>query len=132
MQDLIAGNVQMAFDTLAALQPHLKSGALRPLAIAGLERSAALPGVPVLAEDLEGFDASPLSYVSVRSGTPAAVVERVNREVNAVLSTPEVRARLAELGIAVSPCTPEDIARQVATERDKWRKVIEASGAKLE
>jgi tripartite-type tricarboxylate transporter receptor subunit TctC len=132
MTDLIAGNVQMAFDTLAALQPHLKSGALKPLGIAGPETTPALPGVPTLADDLPGFDASPLAYVSVRSGTPAAIVERINRDVNAVLAMPAVRARVAELGIAVSPSSPDDIARQVASEREKWRKVIEASGAKLE
>lgn len=132
MQDLIAGNVQMTFDTLAALQPHLRSGALRALAIAGLERSPSLPGVPALAEDVAGFDASPLSYVSVRAGTPPAIVARLNREVNAVLSIPELRARLADLGIAVAPGTAEDIARQVASEREKWKKVIDASGARLE
>ena len=131
-QDLIAGNVQMTFDTLAALQPHLKSGALRALAIAGLERSPSLPGVPALAEDVEGFDASPLAYVSVRAGTPEAIVDRLNREVNAVLSIPELRARLSDLGIAVSSGTAQDIARQVASEREKWKKVIDASGAKLE
>ena len=130
--DLIAGNVQMTFDTLAALQPHLKSGALRPLAIAGLERSPSLPGVPALAEDVEGFDASPLSYISVRTGTSAAIVDRLNREVNAVLSMPELRARFSDLGIAVFPGTAQDIARQVVSEREKWKRVIEASGAKLE
>lgn len=105
---------------------------MRALAVAGLERSPTLPGVPALAEDVTGFDASPLSYVSVRTGTSPTIVDRLNREVNAVLSIPELRARLSDLGIAVSPGTAQDIARQVASEREKWKKVIEASGAKLE
>ena len=100
--------------------------------MAGQDQCTHLDSVPALAEEVEGFDASPLSYVSVRTGTSPAIVDRLNREVNAVLAILELRARLSDLGIAVSPGTAQDIARQVASEREKWKKVIEASGAKLE
>ena len=132
MQDLLGGSVQMTIDTLAALSPHIKSGGVRPLAVAALERSPNLPDVPTLAESLPSFDASTLGYISVRGGTPAAIVERINREANAVLAMPAVRARMLELGVSPSPGTPDDIARQIVSEREKWKKVIETSGAKAE
>ena len=84
IQDLIAGNVQMTIDSMAALLPFIKSGQLRPLAVAYIERSPNLPDVPTLAETYPGFDASPMNYVTVRGGTPPAIVDRLNRDVNAV------------------------------------------------
>jgi len=132
LQDLLGGRVQMTIDTLAALLPHIRSGAVRPIAVAALERAPSLPELPTLAETLEGFDASSLSYLSVRAGTPAPIVERLNREVNAVLAQPAVRARLLELGILPGPGTQAAIARQVESERRKWKKVIDAAGLKAE
>ncbi|HSV82194.1 MAG TPA: tripartite tricarboxylate transporter substrate-binding protein [Ramlibacter sp.] len=132
VKDLLGGRVQMTIDTLAALLPHIRSGAVRPIAIAALERAPSLPDLPTLAETLEGFDASSLSYLSVRAGTPAPIVERLNREVNAVLALPAVRARLLELGILPGPGSQAAIARQVESERHKWKKVIDAAGLKAE
>ena len=132
LQDLIAGNVQMSIDTMAALLPHIRSGSLRALAVATPERSPNLPEIPTLAETLAGFDASPMNYLSVRAGTPRDVIERINREVNAVLATPLIRERLLGMGVAVTPSTPDEIARQVRSEQVKWKKVIELSGAKAE
>ena len=130
--DLIAGNVQMSIDSMAALLPHIKSGALRALAVAYPERASALPDVPTLAETYPGFDASPMNYLSVRGGTPAPIVERLNREVNAVLAMPAVKQRLQDMGVLVSPSTPDEIARHVESERQKYKRVIEISGAKAE
>jgi tripartite-type tricarboxylate transporter receptor subunit TctC len=73
-----------------------------------------------------------MNYLSVRGGTPPAFVERLNREVNAVLTTPAIRQRLLDMGVLVSTSTPDEIARQVDTERQKWKRIIEASGAKAE
>ncbi len=78
LQDLIAGNVQMTIDSMAALLPHIKSGALRALAVTTLERSSNLPEVPTLAETFSGFDASPMNYLSVRGGTPREIIDRIN------------------------------------------------------
>ena len=132
LQDLIAGNVQMTIDSAAALLPHIKSGALRALAVTSLERAPILPDVPTLAEVFAGFDASPMNYLSVRGGTPPALIEQINREINAVLAMPAVRVRMLEMGVVPSPSTPDELARQIQDERAKWKRVIEASGAKAE
>jgi tripartite-type tricarboxylate transporter receptor subunit TctC len=132
LQDLIAGNVQMTIDSMAALLPAIKAGQLRALAVTTLERSPNLPDVPTLADTLAGFDASPMNYLSVRGGTPREIVERINREVNAVLAMPAVRERLLAIGVVPTPSTPDEIAAQVRSEQAKWKKVIEVSGAKAE
>jgi tripartite-type tricarboxylate transporter receptor subunit TctC len=132
MQDLVAGNVQLSLDSVAAFMPMIKSGQLRAVAVGYGQRSSSLPDVPALAEFYPGFDAAPMNYLSVRGGTPPAFVERLNREVNAVLTTPAIRQRLLDMGVLVSTSTPDEIARQVDTERQKWKRIIEASGAKAE
>ncbi len=132
LKDLLAGNVQMTIDSMAALLPSIKAGSLRPLAVTTLERSPNLPDVPTLADTLQGFDASPMNYLSVRGGTPKDIIDRINREVNAVLVMPNVKERLLAVGVVVSPSTPEEIAAQVRAEQVKWKRVIEVSGAKAE
>ncbi len=130
--DLVAGNVQWSLDSLAAFMPLIKSGQLRALAVGYSQRSPLLPDVPALAEIYPGFDAAPMNYLAVRGGTPPEIVERLNREVNAVLSAPAMRQRMLDMGVLVSTSTPEEIARQVASEREKWKRIIEASGARAE
>lgn len=132
LKDLIAGNVQMTIDSMAALLPSIKAGTLRPLAVTTLERSPNLPDVPTLADTLQGFDASPMNYLSVRGGTPRELIDRINREVNAVLAQPAVKERLLGVGVVTSPSTPDEIAAQVRAEQVKWKRVIELSGAKAE
>ena len=132
IQDLIAGNVQMSIDSMAAFLPHIKSGKLRALAVAYPQRAASLPDVPTIAETYPGFDASPMNYLSVRGGTPQPVVDRLNAEVNAVLALPAIKQRLLEMGVIATPSTPAEIARQVESERAKWKKVIETAGVKAE
>jgi tripartite-type tricarboxylate transporter receptor subunit TctC len=132
MADLVGGSVQMTIDSMAATLPHIKAGKLRALAIAQLERSPVLPEVPTLAETYPGFDGSPMNYLAVRGGTPRAIVDRLNQEVNAVLALPAIKQRLLDMGVTTPLSTPEEIARQVDSEREKWRKVIEAAGVKVE
>ncbi|MBI3374873.1 MAG: tripartite tricarboxylate transporter substrate binding protein [Betaproteobacteria bacterium] len=132
LQDLLAGNVQMAIDSIPVYQPYIKSGVLRVLAVSTLQRSPVLPGVPAIAETLPGFDAAPMNYLAARAGTPRAVIERINREVNAVLTMPEVHERLTGLGIIPQGSTPESLDAEIMRESAKWKKVIESSGAKAE
>lgn len=132
IQDLVAGNVHLSLDSLAAFTPLIKSGQLRAIAVGYKERASSLPDVPTLAESFPGFDASPMNYLAVRGGTPADIVDRLNREVNAVLAQPALRQRLQDMGVLVSPSTPQEIAQQVNAEREKWRRIIEASGTRLE
>ena len=131
LQDLVAGNVDCSLDSAAAFTPMIRSGQLRAIAVGYGQRSPSLPDVPALAETFPGFDASPMNYLCVRGGTPRDIVERLNREVNLVLERPQTRQKLLEMGVLVSPSTPEEIARQVDAERIKWKSIIEASGAKV-
>jgi len=105
---------------------------LRALAVAYPERASALPDVPTIAETYPGFDASPMNYLSVRGGTSKPIVDRLNAEVNAVLAMPAIKQKLLDMGVIATSSTPDEIAKQVESERVKWKKVIETSGAKAE
>ena len=122
----------MAIDSIPVFLPHIKSGALRALAVTSPERSPVLPDVPPIADLFAGFDASPMNYGAVRAGTPRPIVERLNKEINAVLAMPEVRERLLAMGVTPTGSTPEALDAQIKRESAKWRKVIEISGAKAE
>ena len=132
LQDLQAGNVQMAVDSLATLQPFIKSGRLVALGIFNTQRNPLLPDAPPIADSLPGYQASTINYFTVRSGTSKAIVERLNRDIAVVLGQPEVRNRM--LGMAVTPVieTPEVLAARITREQEKWRRVIQQSGAKVD
>jgi tripartite-type tricarboxylate transporter receptor subunit TctC len=132
LQDLLAGNVQMAIDSLPVYLPHIKSGALRVLAISTPQRSPVLPDVPPIADTLRGFDAAPMNYIAARAGTPQPIIDRLNKEINAVLQMPDVRERLLGLGINPAGSTPVELDAEIKRESTKWKKVIEISGAKAE
>lgn len=132
LQDLLAGNVSMAIDSVAVFLPHIESGGLRALAVSTRERVPSLPDAPPIADELPGFEGSPVNYISVRSGTPKEIVTRLNREINAVLESPEVRKYLLSNGVVPKGGTPEEMAALVQSESAKWKQVIQASGAKVE
>ena len=130
--DLLSGLVQAAFDNLPASIEHIRAGKLRALAVGTAERSPALPDVPTVAEFLPGFEASAWVAVAAPKATPAEIVERLNREINAGLADPRIKARLAELGGTVFVGTPADFDRLVAEQTEKWGKVIRAANIKAE
>ena len=132
LQDLLAGNIQMAIDSIPVYLPHLKAGSVRALAVSTPQRSPVLPDLPPIADTLPGFDASAMNYISARAGTPRPIVERLNREINAVLQQPEVRERLLTMGATPMGSTPEELDRVIKSESAKWKKVIAVSGAKAE
>ena len=132
LTDLLSGQVQMAIDSIAVYKPHIDSGALRALGVATPQRSALLPQVPPIADELKGFEAAPINYISVPAKTPQAVVDRLNREINAVLQSPELKAQLAASGVIPQGSTQAEMAALVRSESAKWKKVIEFSGAKLD
>ncbi|OFV89996.1 MAG: hypothetical protein A3J75_06895 [Acidobacteria bacterium RBG_16_68_9] len=132
LQDLLAGNVQLAFESINVMLPHIKAGALRALAVATPERSLVLPDLPPIADTLPGFDANPFNYISTRAGTPRPIIDRLNKEINAVLKLPEVRARLLALGVTLVGGTPEELDARIKSESAKWKRIIEISGAKAE
>jgi tripartite-type tricarboxylate transporter receptor subunit TctC len=123
--DLLAGNVHMAIDSASTLLPHIRSGGLRALGFATLERQPAMPELRTIADTLPGFDGSSINYISVPAGTPPAIVERLNREIEVVLSDRDIARRMTELAIAPIIETPAELARRIADEQQKWKRVIE-------
>jgi tripartite-type tricarboxylate transporter receptor subunit TctC len=111
---------------------HIRAGKLRALAVTTATRSEALPDVPVLADFVPGYEASAWFGIGVPKGTPRAVIDKLNREVNLALADPKFKAKLVELGGTLTPGTPEDFGKTIAEETDKWAKVVNAAGVKVE
>jgi tripartite-type tricarboxylate transporter receptor subunit TctC len=132
LQDLLGGQVAMAIDSVVVYQSHIESGSVRAIAVSTAERVPSLPNVPVMADDYPGFEASPINYITVRSGTPPEIIQRLSAEINAVLASPETRKALLANGVLPKGSTPEQMAAIVRSETAKWKKVIEISGAKVD
>jgi tripartite-type tricarboxylate transporter receptor subunit TctC len=132
MVDLIAGQVQVGFATMTASIGHIRSGQLRALAVTTLKRSDALPGVPTVAETVPGFEASSWFGIAAPKGTPADIIERLNRETNAGLADTTIAARLTDMGGMALAGSPADFGKLIADETEKWSKVIRDAGIKAE
>ena len=130
--DLMGGQVQVMFDNMASSLPYIRGGQLRALAVTTVDRSPALPDVPTVGEFVPGFEASGLFGLGAPRNTPAAVIETLNREVNAALADPNIKDRIADLGGAVVATTPAQFGKLLAEEVEKWGKVVKFSGAKPE
>ncbi len=130
--DLIGGQVQVAFDVLTGSLAHIQSGRLRVLAVASKRRSDALPDVPTIGETVAGYEANSWCGVGVPRGTPGEIIERLNREINAGLANPTVRARLAEVATTPIVFTPAEFGAYMAAEVGKWGKVIKLAGIRPE
>jgi tripartite-type tricarboxylate transporter receptor subunit TctC len=132
LTDLIAGQVQVYFGPMPSAIEHIKAGSLRALAVTSGTRSEALPDIPTVAESLPGYEALSWFGIGVPKNTPAWIVEKLNKEINAALADPQIKARLADLGGTVLPGTPADFGKLIADETEKWAKVIRAAGIKSE
>jgi len=130
--DLLSGQVQVAFDVLTTSLPHIRSGALRALAMAGRTRFDQLPDVPTIGDAVPGFEASVWTGVGVPRGTPPEIIERLNREINAGLVNPTIKARLAEVATTPKIFTPAEFGDHVAAEIEKWGSVIKFAGIRAE
>jgi tripartite-type tricarboxylate transporter receptor subunit TctC len=130
--ELIGGQVHVLFDNLPSSIGHIKAGEIRALAVTTAKRSAALPDVPTVAETVPGYEASAWFGMAVPKGTPRPIIDRLNREVNAALADPGMKAKLAELGGDPIAGTPEAFWKLHAMETEKWAKVVKFSGAKVE
>jgi tripartite-type tricarboxylate transporter receptor subunit TctC len=126
--DLLSGQVQVAFDVLTTSLPHIRSGALRALAMAGKTRFASLPDVPTIGDAVPGYEASVWVGVGVPRGTPPEIIERLNREINAGLVNPTIKARLADVATTPKIFTPAEFGDHVAAEIEKWGRVIKFAG----
>jgi tripartite-type tricarboxylate transporter receptor subunit TctC len=132
LTDMLANQVQVMFDNLPSSIGHIQAGRLRALAVTTAERSKALPDVPTVAETVPGYEASAWFGMAVPKGTPQAVIDKLNHEINAALADPAMQAKLGEIGGMLIPGTPEDFGKIVATETEKWSKVVKATGATAE
>jgi tripartite-type tricarboxylate transporter receptor subunit TctC len=132
LTDLIAGQVHIYFGPLLASVDHIKTVRLRVLAVTSLQRSEILPDVPTVNESVPGYEAAQSYGVGAPKGTPAEVVDRLNKEVNAALADPKMKARFAELGATVLPGSPADYGNFIAAETAKWAKVITAANLRAD
>jgi tripartite-type tricarboxylate transporter receptor subunit TctC len=130
--DLIAGQIQVMFGVLPSTLSYIKSGQLRALAVTTTKRQDVLPDVPTVDEFLPGYEASGWYGISAPKDTPAEIVERLNKEINAGLIDPKTRQRLVDLGLLIGGGSPADFARFTAGEIEKWTKVIRAAGMKAD
>jgi tripartite-type tricarboxylate transporter receptor subunit TctC len=125
LQDLLAGNVQMSLDTVVVQLPHIQSGGVRGLAVATIDRNPTLPDLPPIADTLPGFDLTLINYINGPAGLPRPIVEKLNREINAVLSDPDITKRMEVAGFTPIIESPQALEKRIADEQAKWKKVIE-------
>jgi tripartite-type tricarboxylate transporter receptor subunit TctC len=131
LTDLIGGQVQAMFAGSAAIE-HVKAGELRALAVTSAERWEAMPYIPTVAESVPGYEATGWQGVGAPKNTPAEIIGRLNREINAGLADPTLKARFADLGVTVIPGSPAEFGKLLAEETEKWGKVIRAANIKPE
>ena len=132
LTDMLSGQVQVMFDNMPSILPHIKADKLRALAVTTDKRSDALPDVPTVGDTVKGYEASAWFGMGVPAKTPPEVIATLNKAINEVLGDPKMKVRLAELGGATMGGTPEDFGKIVAAETEKWKKVVEFSGATVE
>jgi tripartite-type tricarboxylate transporter receptor subunit TctC len=120
------------FDTVPASMQYLRSGKLRPLAVTTATRAEALPELPTVADFVPGYESSALYGIAAPRNTPTENVDKLNREINAALADPKMKARLADLGGTVLPGSPSDFGKLIADETEKWGKVIRAANIKAD
>jgi tripartite-type tricarboxylate transporter receptor subunit TctC len=130
LQDLIGGQVQVMIDTTPASMQHIKSGRLRPLAVTTAKRADVLPELPTVSDFVPGYEATSWFGIGAPKYTPAEIIATLNREINAALDDPKIKARLLDLGGVVLPGSPADFGKLIANETEKWAKVVKFSGAK--
>lgn len=126
--DLVSGRVQAAVDALPVSLAHIRAGDVRALALMSAKRSPTLPNVPTVGETIAGFEVKAWTGVGVPRGTPSAVIERLNREINAGLADPGIKAKLAEVGGTPLIYTPSELGALVASETKRWSDLIKRAG----
>ena len=130
LTDMLAGQVQVMFDNVPTSAEHVKSGKLRGLAVTSTTRSEVLPDLPTVADFVPGYELSAWYGLGVPKGTPAEIIEKLNKETNAILADPKAKARFTELGASLLPGSPADFGKLLVDETEKWGKVVKFSGAK--
>jgi len=132
LADMLAGQVQVLFESLPVSMPHIKSGQLRALAVTSAARSDALPDTPAMGEFLAGYEASGWAGFCAPRRMPAPVVEKLNMAINDTLADPAVKARLSGLGATVLGGSPDDFGKLIVRETEKWARIIKAGNIKAD
>ena len=128
MVDLVGGNIHLIFATAASAMPHIKSGRIKPLAVTTSKRSGLVPDLPTIAEaGLKNFEANNWYGILVPAKTPRPIIDRLNKEIVAVLNLPDIKEFLFKQGLDVAPSTPEAFGEYIRSEKTKWEKVIKAA-----
>jgi tripartite-type tricarboxylate transporter receptor subunit TctC len=130
--DMLGGQVQVIFDNMPSIIQHIRGGALRALGVTTAQRSPQLPDVQAISETVPGYEASALFGIGAPKATPKEVIGKLNTEINAILAEPDMKKRLVELGGEPLIQTPKAFGEQIAAETEKWRKVVEFAGLKVE
>jgi tripartite-type tricarboxylate transporter receptor subunit TctC len=130
--DLLAGQVQVIFDNMPSIIQHIRAGSLRALGVTTAERSPQLPDVQAIAETVPGYEASALFGMGAPKDSPREAIEKLNKEINAILAEPGMRQRLVELGGEPLIQPPDAFGDMIKAETDKWKKVVEFAGLKIE
>jgi tripartite-type tricarboxylate transporter receptor subunit TctC len=128
--DLIAGQVHVVFAIMSGTIANIRSGKVRPLAVTTAARSPVLPDLPTVADFVPGYEVSSWQGIGAPRGTPAEIVDRLNKEINAAFADPKIKQRLESLGGTPLAGSPADFAKLIADETEKWRKVVRFAGAK--
>jgi len=130
--DLLSGQVQVTFNPLPSSLEFIRAGKLRALAVTTASRQAVLPDIPTVGEFVPGYEATAWFGIGAPKNTPAEIVDKLNREINAGLADPQLKARLVDLGGETFAGSPEDFAKFIAAETEKWAKVVKFAGIKPE
>jgi tripartite-type tricarboxylate transporter receptor subunit TctC len=132
LTDLLAGQVQVMFDLMSSSLEYIRAGKLRALAVTTATRADALPDIPTVGEFVPGYEASAIGGLGAPKGTPADIIERLNREINAGLLDPKIKARFADLGLAPLARSRADFAQLVLDESEKWGRVVKFANIRPE
>jgi tripartite-type tricarboxylate transporter receptor subunit TctC len=132
LTDLLAGQVQIMFDTMATSIGHIRAGKLRPLAVTGATRANVLPDVPRVSDFVPGYEASGWQGIGAHWNTPVEIIDKLNKEINAGLADPRMKARIGDLSYTVFASSPAEFAAYIAAYTEKWAKVIKFAGIKPE
>jgi tripartite-type tricarboxylate transporter receptor subunit TctC len=132
LPDLMSNRVQAYIVAISSVMPHIRSGALRALAVTGRARYAALPDVPTVGEFVPGFEVSSVTGVGVRNGTPSEIIAKLNAEINAGLADPTIKARLEEMDATPLVLAPAAFGAVMAAEKEKWAKIVKSLGIRAD
>jgi tripartite-type tricarboxylate transporter receptor subunit TctC len=132
LTDLIGGQVQVTFDALGSSVEYIRTGKLRALGVTSTTRAEALPDIPTIGEFVPGYEATGFMGIIAPKNTPSEIIARLNKEINAGIADPKMKARIADMGYAVSQSSPAEFGKLIADQTEKWGKVIRAANIKAE